>query len=77
MDKYHLQKLFSKISKDLIKKKKEIINSFYAIVRSKDLFIYLFFFILMLFRRSSSVLFSLKDLIMLYKNIMGNKRGII
>lgn len=76
MDKYHLQKLFSKISKDLIKKK-EIINSFYAIVRSKDLFIYLFIFILMLFRRSSSVLFSLKDLIMLYKNIMGNKRGII
>lgn len=76
MDKYHLQKLFSKISKDLIKKK-EIINSFYAIVRSKDLFIYLFFFILMLFRRSFSVLFSLKDLIMLYKNIMGNKRGII
>lgn len=43
MDKYHLQKLFSKISKDLIKKK-EIINSFYAIVRSKDLFIYFFFF---------------------------------
>lgn len=76
MDKYHLQKLFSKISKDLIKKK-EIINSFYAIVRSKDLFIYLFIFILMLFRRSFSVLFSLKDLIMLYKNIMGNKRGII
>lgn len=76
MDKYHLQKLFSKISKDLIKKK-EIISSFYAIVRSKDLFIYLFIFILMLFRRSSSVLFSLKDLIMLYKNIMGNKRGII
>lgn len=76
MDKYHLQKLFSKISKDLIKKK-EIINSFYAIVRSKDLFIYLFFFILMLFRRSFSVLFSLKDLIMLYKNIMGIKRGII
>lgn len=76
MDKYHLQKLFSKISKDLIKKK-EIINSFYAIVRSKDLFIYLLIFILMLFRRSSSVLFSLKDLIMLYKNIMGNKRRII
>lgn len=41
MDKYHLQKLFSKISKDLIKKK-EIINSFYAIVRSKDLFIYFY-----------------------------------
>lgn len=59
------------------KKKKEIINSFYAIVRSKDLFIYFFFFILMLFRRSFSVLFSLKDLIMLYKNIMGIKRGII
>lgn len=76
MDKYHLQKLFSKISKDLIKKKRKLLIAS-IIVRSEDLFIYFFFFILMLFRRSSSVLFSLKDLIMLYKNIMGNKRGII
>lgn len=74
MDKYHLQKLFSKISKDLIKKKRKLL------IASMQLFVqrtYLFIFILMLFRRSSSVLFSLKDLIMLYKNIMGNKRGII
>lgn len=73
MDKYHLQKLFSKISKDLIKKRKLLIASMQLFVQR----IYLFIFILMLFRRSSSVLFSLKDLIMLYKNIMGNKRGII
>lgn len=74
MDKYHLQKLFSKISKDLIKKKRKLL------IASMQLFVqrtYLFIFILMLFRRNSSVLFSLKDLIMLYKNIMGNKRGII
>lgn len=74
MDKYHLQKLFSKISKDLIKKKRKLL------IASMQLFVqrtYLLIFILMLFRRSSSVLFSLKDLIMLYKNIMGNKRGII